>query len=116
MLSKSLSFHQPEFSSEEVQEIVNFPTLNDTFSDLQSDTQNADLDSTVRKQLREYVQTIASNFKHASHATISTVKLRGRIGAPSVQEQERANYRKTSLRDHTKGITANPPKQFSVIL
>lgn len=49
------------------------------------------------------------NFPHANHVTMSVVKLLKRIVAPDVQDV------KTTLHDHTYGITSDPLTRFAVV-
>eukprot|EP00526_Cylindrotheca_closterium_P004007 CAMPEP_0113645796 /NCGR_PEP_ID=MMETSP0017_2-20120614/24155_1 /TAXON_ID=2856 /ORGANISM="Cylindrotheca closterium" /LENGTH=1160 /DNA_ID=CAMNT_0000557583 /DNA_START=12 /DNA_END=3494 /DNA_ORIENTATION=- /assembly_acc=CAM_ASM_000147 len=77
-----------------------------------------DLGEQVKKELKEYVRTIASmyndnpfhNFEHASHVTMSVMKLLSRIVAPDIEGDE------SQLHDHTYGITSDPLTQFTVVL
>jgi hypothetical protein len=63
------------------------------------------------------------NFEHASHVTMSVVKLLSRIVAPQdLDDDEINNKRKSSrvslasLHDHTYGITSDPLTQFACVL
>ena len=105
---------------DEVVEVINLPKFDSRVGALDSNPKN--LDEAVQIQLREYVQTVAAmyrenpfhNFEHASHVTMSTVKLLSRIVAPDM-EMSGNNTRKV-LHDHTYGITSDPITQFAVIL
>jgi hypothetical protein len=58
------------------------------------------------------------NFEHASHVTMSVVKLLSRIVAPNLTTKEidtNGNIAST-LHDHTYGITSDPLTQFAVVL
>jgi hypothetical protein len=82
-------------------------------------------------QLRRYVTKIASlyrdnpfhNFEHASHVTMSVVKLLSRIVAPShihIENVAALDNKETTdlsakLHDHTYGITSDPLTQFAVV-
>jgi class 3 adenylate cyclase len=73
----------------------------------------------VRDQLKEYVTLIASmyndnpfhNFEHASHVTMSVMKLLSRIVGPDLDNDDARE-----LHDHTYGITSDPLTQFAVVL
>lgn len=52
-----------------------------------------------------------SQCQHASHVTMSVVKLLSRIVAPELKEAS-----SNSLHDHTYGITSDPLTQFAVLL
>ncbi|CAJ1964566.1 unnamed protein product [Cylindrotheca closterium] len=77
-----------------------------------------ELSEEVKNELKEYVRTVASlynanpfhNFEHASHVTMSVMKLLSRIVAPDIEGDE------SQLHDHTYGITSDPLTQFAVVL
>ena len=48
---------------------------------------------------------LTDNFEHASHVTLSVVKLLGRVVAPSGLDFEDAKTAQTQLHDHTYGIS-----------
>ena len=106
---------------DEVVEVVNLPKFDARMGDL--DTEAIKLDPTIEIQLREYVQTVAAmyrdnpfhNFEHASHVTMSAVKLLSRIVPPEINTLSSRDQLK-GLHDHTYGITSDPITQFSVIL
>ena len=65
------------------------------------------------------------NFEHASHVTMSVVKLLSRIVAPPdldlegenvTNEKKRIKSIASKLHDHTYGITSDPLTQFAVVL
>ena len=105
---------------DEVQEIITLPQ----FAGKQNvkDVNAIHLGRTVTHQLRHYVKTIAlmyrknpfHNFEHASHVTMSTIKLLSRIVAPSTVETK-DDWGRT-LHDHTYGITSDPLTQFACAL
>ena len=90
---------------------------------------NMELSDTVKDQLHDYIQVVASiyrdnpfhNFEHASHVTMSVVKLLSRIIAPSrtthiestEDEDNPTTKNQRALHDHTYGITSDPLTQFS---
>jgi hypothetical protein len=71
-----------------------------------------ELDDKIVKELRHYVQTIASlyndnpfhNFDHANHVVMSVNKLLSRIHAPDLDVDANGKM----LYDHTYGITSDP--------
>ena len=103
-------------------------------------TSNSDTLQSASNELVEYVTGIATmynenpfhNFEHASHVTMSVVKLLSRIVAPSevdYYENHAASIAKeqpigqqgtrpscSTLHDHTYGITSDPLTQFSCVL
>ncbi|CAJ1964564.1 unnamed protein product [Cylindrotheca closterium] len=80
--------------------------------------QRHELSSEVQSELREYVKLMARmyndnpfhNFEHASHVTMSVMKLLSRIVAPDIEGDE------SQLHDHTYGITSDPLTHFAVVL
>jgi len=104
----------------EVQEIVRLPKF-------EADSQRVDpwsvqLSEEVLSQLKDYVQTLAAmyrdnpfhNFEHASHVTMSVMKLLSRIVAPDLTSAPTDT--EEALHDHTYGITSDPMTQFAVAL
>eukprot|EP00522_Entomoneis_paludosa_P013724 CAMPEP_0172441438 /NCGR_PEP_ID=MMETSP1065-20121228/1982_1 /TAXON_ID=265537 /ORGANISM="Amphiprora paludosa, Strain CCMP125" /LENGTH=1154 /DNA_ID=CAMNT_0013190803 /DNA_START=176 /DNA_END=3640 /DNA_ORIENTATION=+ len=104
----------------EVQEIVRLPKF-------EADSQRVDpwsvqLGEEVLNQLKDYVQTLAAmyrdnpfhNFEHASHVTMSVMKLLSRIVAPDLASAPTDT--EEALHDHTYGITSDPMTQFAVAL
>ena len=106
---------------DEVVEVVNLPTFDARIGELDPDS--VVMDPNVEIELREYVQTLAAmyrenpfhNFEHASHVTMSAVKLMSRIVPPELNKVSNRDQLK-GLHDHTYGITSDPITQFSVIL
>jgi hypothetical protein len=76
----------------------------------------------VIDELRSYVSTLAGmylenpfhNFEHASHVTMSVVKLLSRIVAPNIHIED--DDIEAALHDKTYGITSDPLTQFAVVL
>jgi 3'5'-cyclic nucleotide phosphodiesterase/Adenylate and Guanylate cyclase catalytic domain len=110
---------------DEVKEIITLPMF-DPRTASHSPAENIVLDDSVWQQLQMYVTEIASlyrdnpfhNFEHASHVTMSVVKLLSRIVAPSEADNlklqmENKSY---SLHDNTYGITSDPLTQFACVL
>jgi hypothetical protein len=58
------------------------------------------------------------NFEHASHVTMSVVKLLSRIVAPNLtaNDIDTTGNIASTLHDHTYGITSDPLTQFAVVL
>ncbi|KAL3940925.1 MAG: hypothetical protein SGARI_000792, partial [Bacillariaceae sp.] len=77
-----------------------------------------DLDDAIVSQLRAYIYSLSSlyndnpfhNFQHATHVTMSVVKLMSRICSP--EEVDGAS----PTQDYSYGITSNPLTQFTVLL
>lgn len=121
---------------DEVREIVELPEFDAKALHKQQDPETIELGPEVRKQLQQYVLSIASmykgnpfhNFEHAAHVTMSVTKLMSRIVAPDLIIEE--DYMKKSqsstdeiggnnlastLHDHTYGITSDPLTQFACV-
>lgn len=102
---------------EEVKEVIHLPqkavgALNEAMVD------SITLPPEVVEQLYAFVTSIAAlynanpfhSFEHASHVTMSVVKLLSRIVAPNLVDMIGK-----SLHDHTYGITSDPLTQFSCV-
>jgi 3'5'-cyclic nucleotide phosphodiesterase/Adenylate and Guanylate cyclase catalytic domain len=127
----------------EVQEIIRLPCFVDKSTD-KAPSAEAELSTTIGNQLTEYVGKIAllyrenpfHNFEHASHVTLSVVKLLSRIVAPDLPSDVKATKppRKAgglhtldaptesrqgdtaaTLHNYTYGITSDPLTQFACI-
>jgi len=104
----------------EVQEIVRLPKFE--AESQRVDPWSVQLSEDVLSQLKDYVQTLAAmyrdnpfhNFEHASHVTMSVMKLLSRIVAPDVTNAPTDTDE--ALHDHTYGITSDPMTQFAVAL
>jgi hypothetical protein len=87
-----------------------------------SEDNTVELPDDVVHELHEYVAAVACmyrenafhNFEHASHVTMSVVKLLSRIVAPDLQESINIDMAST-LHDHTYGITSDPLTQFACV-
>jgi negative regulator of replication initiation len=111
-------------SMDEVREIITLPSFVE--AKYHEDPETMVLNSEVVHQLHDYVAKIAMmycnnpfhNFEHASHVTMSVVKLLSRIVAPHELDDESEIYNDISstLHDHTYGITSDPLTQFSCVL
>ena len=64
---------------------------------------------------RDFFRSV-HNFEHASHVSMSTVKLLSRIVAPGQNLKAQDNFASEELHDHTYGITSDPLTQFAVVL
>jgi class 3 adenylate cyclase len=118
---------------DEVQEIITLPRFDKSDAEdvLEDKEKSVELSDEVMSQLYNYVATIASlyrdnpfhNFEHASHVTMSVVKLLSRIVAPShihIENVASLDDKETillagKLHDHTYGITSDPLTQFAVV-
>jgi hypothetical protein len=108
---------------DEVEEIITLPKFETSSKNLKFlSRETFELRGTVLSELHVYIHTIATmypnnpfhNFEHASHVTMSVVKLLSRIVAPNINfdGQDVA----ATLHDHTYGITSDPLTQFAVVL
>jgi hypothetical protein len=108
---------------DEVEDIITLPKYETSAKNLKFlSRETFELRGTVLSELHVYIHTIATmypnnpfhNFEHASHVTMSVVKLLSRIVAPNINfdGQDVAS----SLHDHTYGITSDPLTQFAVVL
>jgi 3'5'-cyclic nucleotide phosphodiesterase len=104
---------------DEVKEIIDLPG---PIQSQQNIAENVELDSEIGVQMRDYLTHVASmypdnpfhNFEHATHVTMSVIKLLSRIVAPT--EMDRAYENDSCLsNDHTYGITSDPLTQFSCV-
>jgi class 3 adenylate cyclase len=106
----------------EVVEIVELPCFDKRACLNAEEAEKVILGEELEIQTRNYVQTIAAmyrdnpfhNFEHASHVTMSSVKLLSRIVAPDLGKVS-GDAALQSLHDHTYGITSDPLTQFAVI-
>ncbi|KAL7565542.1 hypothetical protein ACA910_003819 [Epithemia clementina (nom. ined.)] len=115
---------------DEVEEVIWLPRFNSNAKSRQVDSDqqsNAEIPDVILDELTRYVTEIASmykenpfhNFEHASHVTMSVVKLLSRIVAPSEVDYGDKSEKMdgpVSLHDHTYGITSDPLTQFSCVL
>ncbi|CAB9523362.1 Receptor-type guanylate cyclase gcy [Seminavis robusta] len=111
---------------DEVREVITMPRFDPEAYANQVDPKTINLGQKVETQLREYVQVVASlyqsnpfhNFHHASHVTMSILKLLSRIVAPdnvlSNADPEKGTVDE-DLHDFTYGITSDPLTQFAVL-
>ena len=132
--NQPLESAKPHMVLEEVAEVICLPKFTNKAAGAMDHAEDVALSSDVLMQLHGYVGTIASmyndnpfhNFEHASHVTMSVVKLLSRIVAPDddleVDETEFRDERSlmkslaSKMHDHTYGITSDPLTQFAVVL
>lgn len=113
---------------EEVQEIISLPEFDAEAAKLQMETEEVALDEGIVTELKDFVGSIAGlynsnafhNFEHASHVTMSVVKLLSRIVSPetilkSVSTENAGQDVASSLHEHTYGITSDPLTQFACV-
>jgi hypothetical protein len=110
---------------DEVKEIITLPQFDAKAARQQKNPNDIQLNPSVVSQLNDFVSRIAGmynsntfhNFEHASHVTMSVVKLLSRIVAPSESDSAKiVGADASSLHDHTYGITSDPLTQFACIL
>jgi class 3 adenylate cyclase len=112
---------------DEVTEILALPEFDADAARRQQDPENIELDDSITSQLQQYVSNVSAmyrnnpfhNFEHASHVTMSVVKLLSRIVAPvDVVVSDGKNQKRSfasKLHDHTYGITSDPLTQFACV-
>ncbi|KAL7569394.1 hypothetical protein ACA910_010478 [Epithemia clementina (nom. ined.)] len=114
---------------DEVKEVIMLPEFDSSLVKTPRIPQQINLSTAVMAQIREYVSVIATmypsnpfhNFEHASHVTMSVVKLLSRIIAPceqvilTAEEFRGAAAFESTLHDHTYGITSDPLTQFACV-
>jgi class 3 adenylate cyclase len=109
---------------DEVREIIALPKFDAETAAKQGDVESIEMDEKVCAQLSTYVASIAAmyrdnpfhNFEHASHVTLSVIKLLSRIAAPSdIHRDDKGNVHALTLHDHTYGITSDPLTQFACV-
>lgn len=105
---------------EEVEDVIHLPNFD---AEHTGNNVEGEISREAARQLGDYVLMIAAlyrnnpfhNFEHASHVTMSTTKLLGRIIQPDLSDKQ-GDANAKSLHDHTYGITSDPLTQFSVVL
>jgi class 3 adenylate cyclase len=112
---------------DEVTEIIELPAFDPQVARRQKDSKTIQLDTVVLEQLESFVTAVANmyrqnsvhNFEHASHVTMSVVKLLNRIIAPDDVYEESRDGKKhqvaATLHDYTYGITSDPLTQFACV-
>ena len=121
----------------EVKEIIALPRFDPVAFKNEQNPESIELDEAVKEELHTYVSSIAAmyranpfhNFEHASHVTMSVVKLLSRIVAPTDEIMDRecgggksgsdggnSSQMASTMHDHTYGITSDPLTQFACVL
>jgi len=109
---------------DEVKEIIELPKYDLAVLLNQEDPNTVILSIDVTAQLYDYVSNVSAmynenpfhNFEHASHVTMSVVKLLSRIVAPSdIDVDKSVTQTAQTLHDHTYGITSDPLTQFACV-
>ncbi|CAB9521509.1 Receptor-type guanylate cyclase gcy [Seminavis robusta] len=120
---------QPEMVLDEVKDIIKLPSFNETAVRRQVDPNTIVLSAQVTRELESLVSNIASmyrdnpfhSFEHASHVTMSVLKMMTRIVDPKEiaakkrQGELNNNQLEAELHDHTFGITSDPLTQFACV-
>jgi 3'5'-cyclic nucleotide phosphodiesterase len=123
----------PEMVLDEVSEVIQLPKFNSKIARAVDQINDIEPPSDVKEQLYEFVSTIAGmyhdnpfhNFEHASHVTMSAVKLLSRIVVPAdldfddtkvTNDKKHQRAMASKMHDHTYGITSDPLTQFAVVL
>uniref|UniRef100_A0A7S3DMI4 Guanylate cyclase domain-containing protein n=1 Tax=Entomoneis paludosa TaxID=265537 RepID=A0A7S3DMI4_9STRA len=108
---------------DEIVECIELPSFDSAA--YEKDPRFVEIGEAVEAQLHSFVTVVASmyrdtpfhNFEHASHVSMSTVKLLSRIVAPTQPMQDSEDgVAGEELHDHTYGITSDPLTQFAVVL
>ena len=108
---------------EEIVEVIELPSFDSAA--YERDPRFVEIGEGVESQLHSFVTVVASmyrdtpfhNFEHASHVSMSTVKLLSRIVAPiQPMAEPDGGVASEELHDHTYGITSDPLTQFAVVL
>jgi hypothetical protein len=117
----------------EVSVIIHLPEFDKEAARHEPDPDSVDISDEVAAQLKDFVQILSTmyrinpfhNFEHASHVTMSVIKLLSRIVAPSnhglgesvhAADKETKGNIASTLHDHTYGITSDPLTQFACVL
>ena len=108
---------------EEVKEIIQLPEFDAVVVENQEDPTLIVLADEVTDQLKEFVGMVAMlyrnnpfhNFEHASHVTMSVVKLLSRITTADALADKSDERNASSLHDFTYGITSDPLTQFACV-
>ena len=108
---------------DEIVEVIELPSFDSAA--YEKDPRFVEIGESVENQLHSFVTVVASmyrdtpfhNFEHASHVSMSTVKLLSRIVAPTQPMTDAdGGVIGEELHDHTYGITSDPLTQFAVVL
>ncbi|CAB9529735.1 expressed unknown protein [Seminavis robusta] len=124
---------KPTMVLEELSEVIQLPRFSSKVAQVVANAEEEPVPPVVVNQLHNFVAELAAmyhdnpfhNFEHASHVTMSVVKLLSRIVAPTdldVVDDENVNEKAfmksvaSKLHDNTYGITSDPLTQFAVVL
>jgi hypothetical protein len=107
---------------DEVKEIINLPCFDAKSASRRQSIDAFELEPRIFDELRSFVTNVSfmykdnpfHNFEHASHVTMSVVKLLNRIVAPSDYDFAEG-LTADELHDHTYGITSDPLTQFACV-
>ncbi|CAB9511705.1 Receptor-type guanylate cyclase gcy [Seminavis robusta] len=116
-----------EMVLDEVKDIITLPAFDANAMKKQVDPDSIQLDGEVWTQLSSLIAKIASmyrsnpfhSFEHASHVTMSVLKMLGRIVAPKeITVKNKSgnidhNTIEAELHDHTFGVTSDPLTHFA---
>jgi 3'5'-cyclic nucleotide phosphodiesterase/Adenylate and Guanylate cyclase catalytic domain len=124
---KTIDTHKGSFGGsivDEVKEIITLPNFNSKLG-VTTEKDLSELDVKAVEQLNLYITAISKHYKrenpfhcfeHASHVTMSVVKLLSRIVAPDNNVGSDADKSLAlTMHDHTYGITSDPLTQFACI-
>jgi class 3 adenylate cyclase len=108
---------------DEVTEIIELPPFDPQVACRQKDPKTIQLDTVVLEQLESFVTAVANmyrqnpfhNFEHASHVTMSVVKLLNRIIIPEESRDGKKHQVASTLHDYTYGITSDPLTHFACV-
>ena len=113
---------------DEVREIIHLPPYDVVVVENQEKADTIELGDNVKEKLTKLIGTIGSmyrdnpfhNFEHASHVTMSVVKLLSRVVSADAltetqQQSEDGKITFSKLHDFTFGITSDPLTQFACV-
>ena len=113
---------------DEVREIIHLPPYDAVVVEKQEEADTIELGDNVKDKLTKLIRRIGSmyrdnpfhNFEHASHVTMSVVKLLSRVVSAdalteSQQQGEDGKITFSKLHDFTFGITSDPLTQFACV-
>jgi hypothetical protein len=116
---EDMVLNKSHYVLDEVQDVIEMPPFNLDVARDQTSIDTVKLDPAVNEQLQHYLQTIAAlykdnpfhNFEHASHVTMSVVKLFSRIVQPADGPEHSGETKTEALRalhNKTFGLTSDP--------
>jgi hypothetical protein len=112
---------EQKMTLDEVNEVIMLPKFDADAAKCERDATAVELGSAVVKQLNSYLLAIAllyrenafHCFEHATHVTMSVVKLLSRVVASN--DLDSIDNAARDMHDHTYGITSDPLTQFAVV-